>query len=483
MWSATDLIVAPATVGGPGARAVVRIAGDGLAELLAALVAAPPGGFARHGDAARSVETTLSPETLGEGWSAVPVGLLHWPGPAGPTGGPLAEVQLPAAGPLVDAVVAAACRHGARLARGGEFSLRSFLAGRLDLLQAEAVLAVVDARTPSELAAALDALAGGVGRTVDDIRDRLLDLTADIEAAIDFADERTPDAVPVADAAAWAGLERRLGAVAVDLDAVATALSGRDATAAADLPRVVLAGPPNIGKSSLFNALLGRSAALVADEAGTTRDWVAGRLDSGPGEPACLLVDLAGVVDDPAAGDVADADLTVAEADAAFPRPVDRESAARARAEIARADVVVVCRDAATADVAPPPAGPPPRLVAVTRCDLIAGGVPPSNGPVFVTSSRSGAGIESLRSAVLAAVAGLPGGWSPAALRMRVGVAAAREAVGAAWSVAVAGGEARDEAVVSARLHEAIAALDEATGAVIGADLLDRIFSRHCIGK
>ena len=85
-----------------------------------------------------------------------------------------------------------ACRLGARLARGGEFSLRSFLAGKIDLLQAEAVVGIVDARTPKELSQALDRMAGGVGRLVEQLREYLLDLVADIEAAIDFADDLAP---------------------------------------------------------------------------------------------------------------------------------------------------------------------------------------------------------------------------------------------------------------------------------------------------
>ena len=297
MWSVHELIVAAATVRGSGARAIVRLSGEGLERLLNDLFAATGGGFVRQGEPPQLVAARLAARELTAEWGELPVELIHWPGPQGPTGGPLAEVQLPASGPLVDAVVAAACRHGARLARGGEFSLRAFLAGRLDLLQAEAVLAVVEAKTPAELSAALDSMAGGVGHTLHRLRETLLDLTADIEASIDFADEHTPDAVPVADAAAWATIEARLAAAVEELDAVAARLASRDSSAVADLPRVVLVGPPNIGKSSLFNRLVGRDAALVADEPGTTRDWIAARLDIDATEPACLLVDVAGIVD------------------------------------------------------------------------------------------------------------------------------------------------------------------------------------------
>jgi tRNA modification GTPase len=477
MWSVHELIVAPATVTGSGARAIVRLSGDGLDRLLSDLFAPSAAGFPRHGERPRLVAARLASRELATEWGELPVEILHWPGPQGPTGGPLAEVQLPASAPLVDAVVAAACRSGARLARGGEFSLRSFLAGRLDLLQAEAVLAVVDAKTPTELSAALDRMAGGVGDTLHRLRETLLDLTADIEATIDFADEHTPDAVPVADAAAWAAIEARLAAADAALDAVVARLADRDASAAADLPRVVLVGPPNIGKSSLFNALVGRDAALVADEAGTTRDWIAARLDADPTEPACLLVDVAGVVDDVIGGSAATAAYG----------PIELAAAERARAEIDRADVVVACIDVAAASATTLPRLPAaaPRIDVLTRCDRAK---PPglSHGSsTCVTSSRSGAGIAALKSAILSAVADLPRGRSPATLRMQVGVAAAREAVMAACAKVRGdhGDGGRDEAIVAGLLHQAVAALGEVTGVELGTDLIDRIFSRHCIGK
>ena len=494
MWSVHELIVAPATVRGSGARAVVRLSGDGLDRLLEGLFVATAGGFAQHGEAPRLVMARLASRELTTEWGELPVEILHWPGPQGPTGGPLAEVQLPASAPLVDAVVAVACRHGARLARGGEFSVRSFLAGRLDLLQAEAVLAVVEAKTPAELSAALDSMAGGLGHTLHSLRETLLDLTADIEATIDFADEHTPDAVPVADAAAWAALEARLVAAGRALDAVAGRLASRDASAAGDLPRVVLVGPPNIGKSSLFNMLLGRDAALVADEAGTTRDWIAARLDADPTEPACLLVDVAGIVDG-----MTD-DVAGGEGRPAARGPIELAAAERARAEIARADVVVVCLDAgATGETflsSLPPANAP-RIDVLTRCDLLTCGdlltrcdlAPPSRvsrmASACATSSHSGTGIAKLKSAIFGAVANLPGGRSPATLRMQVGVAAAREAVAAACGAAESArsGGTRDEAIVAGLLHQAVSAIGEVTGVELGTDLIDRIFSRHCIGK
>lgn len=466
----TDLIVAAATVPVGGARAIVRLAGDRLTDVLQTLVEPEAAGFAEVGERPRVVYGRLHPEGLGREWGCVPLHLLHWPGPAGPTGGPLAELQLPGSPPLVDAVIAEACRLGARLARPGEFSLRSFLAGRLDLVQAEAVLAVVDARTPAELSVALDRMAGGVGRDLERLRQQLLDLVADVEAGIDFADETTPDAVPVA--AAWCDLEVRVSCVAEGLADAMRQLAGRDA-AAGDLPRAVLVGRPNIGKSSLFNALVGRADALVADEAGTTRDWLVGRLDDPASNAACLLVDVAGVAE-PAASD-----------DASPAAEADR----RAREEVARADVIIACRDsleefrAERANVSGQ-VREVPRIDVVLRCDLAASAQVVDEA--IRVSSHTGAGLAGLRRALFAQVAEVSRDRSPATLRMRVGVAEAQRVVATAQAaIAAARHEIgmADEAIVAGLLHEAIDALGEVTGTVIGTDLLDRIFSRHCVGK
>ena len=459
MWSATELIVAAATVPGEGARAIVRLAGDGLAGLLETLFTADS--WPRHGDSPRAVRATLAAAGLGREWGELPIEVLVWPGPRGPIGGPLAEVQLPASLPLVDAVIAEACRHGARLARGGEFTLRAFLAGRLDLVQAEAVLGVVDAQTPEQLADALDRLGGGSGAALTNVRNELLDLLADIEASIDFADETTPDAVPAQPA--WRLFATRLDGCQDAIGRAAAMLAGRDAAAGA-LPRVVLVGRPNIGKSSLFNAVVGRDAAIVADETGTTRDSIEVRVRGGLGRD-WLLVDLAGI--DAVAEDV---------------DPIDAAARDRADAEASRADVIVACRDAGDGRAAPAIAASAPQIDVVTRCDRVArSGV---RDDAIATSAAAGQGIAELKAAIDAAVAGLPAAES-ATLRMRVAATAATAAVAEARrhvGEAVAG-RAIDEAVVAGCLRTAAESLAEVTGAVIGSDLLDRIFSRHCIGK
>ena len=456
MFSPADLIVAPATPSGPGLRGIVRLAGEGLAELVHQLVAIQPPGLAAPGNPPRLVRGRLA-GGLADEWGGLEVEILHWPGPGGPLGGPLAELQLPASVPLVAAVVASACGAGGRLARGGEFTLRGFLAGRLDLVQAEAVLSVVEARSPDELARGLDRLAGGAGGSLNCKRDRLLDLVADVEAAIDFADETTPDSVPVT--AQWTAVAARVFECDAALESVAAGLLDRDATGA-DRPRVVLVGPPNIGKSSLLNALVGCDAALVADERGTTRDWLEARL--GNEDASCVLVDLPGIVE---SGDGPTA-------------AVDAAAADQARREIAHAAVIVVCRDA-VADSGIHVTTNAARIDVLTRCDRRPVGS--LAGTEYETSADTGTGIVELRQRILDTVACLPLGGSAAAVRLAIGVQSARAEL-AAVTAAVAASIV-DEAVIAGHLRRAAEALAEVTGASVGLELLDRIFSRHCIGK
>jgi tRNA modification GTPase len=479
MWHPDDLIVAQATIPGRGVRAIVRMSGAALDELLESLFL-----FADPLPAApRSLPATLRPDRLGSEWGLLPLDILRWPGPAGPTGGPLAEVQLPCSQPLVEALIVEACRCGARLARAGEFTLRAFLAGKLDLLQAEAVLAVVDARGPGELSAALDRLAGGTGRDLHAVRERLLDLTADVEAAIDFADERSPDTLGTTAVAFWRDALDAVEALARAVDEVAAKVESRDGGARGRLPRVVITGPPNIGKSSLYNALVGREAALVADEAGTTRDWLEtavtgalGPLPGHQGEVSWLLVDTAGVEGGNPAG--------VVQGDAAGDAAALAAAAGAAGGvEVGRADVVLRCRDA-TASVegnGPTPVGAT-ILDVITRCDR--GVEAPLVDAGIATSVLTGAGIDRLRREVTAAVAARA--WrGGGAERLRAGLVGAATALARARAIAasgVAGGPA-EEPLLAENLLQAIDSIGEVTGHTIGTDLLDRIFSRHCVGK
>ncbi|MCL6503301.1 MAG: 50S ribosome-binding GTPase [Pirellulales bacterium] len=289
MRRADDTIVALATQAGTAARGIVRLSGPSCVDVLRHIWQwqAPPSSPQRP---AASVGTVHLPGLH----APIPAVLYLWPTQRSYTGEPVAELHLPGALPLLDAVIDALCTAGARLAQRGEFTLRAFLAGKLDLTQAEAVLGVIDAQDSRQLETALAQLAGGLARPLARLRDELLELLAHVEASLDFAEEPL-EFLPRSEVLA------RLRDAASQVSALRRRLRSRSLQEPS--PRVVLAGPPNAGKSSLFNALVcrygsrqGRSgplAALVAPTAGTTRDYLTAQLDLQG--IACELVDTAGL--------------------------------------------------------------------------------------------------------------------------------------------------------------------------------------------
>ena len=379
-----------------------------------------------------------------------------WPGLRTYTGQPLVEVAAPGAPPLLQAVLADFLAREARLAEPGEFTLRAFLAGRIDLTQAEAVLGVIDAVGPGQLAVALRQLAGGVAGPITRLRDDLADTLAHLEANLDFADEADVD--PLGRRALAADLDRRAG----ELADLAGRLGGR--VRPGGRPRVVLVGPPNAGKSRLFNALTGRDRALVADVAGTTRDYLEATCDCDG-----LIVDLV--------------DTAGREADDA---PIARAAQAARAGQAEVADLLLDCRSAD---------GPTPddaagrdedgRLLAVrTKVDLVPVG---RDGPAdgLATSAATGAGVAALRAAIAARLAAVGPDGHGAAIAATAGGAA--EGLGAAARALRAGAAAvaagSGDELVAVDLRQAVDDLGRIVGAVVTDDLLDRIFRRFCIGK
>jgi tRNA modification GTPase len=437
-----DTIAALATPPGPGARAVVRVSGPDAGAVAAAVFSPPP--TDHHSRSLTSGEVRLPGVH-----SPLPADLYFWPAPHTYTGQDIAEIHALSSPPLVELLVAALLGAGARAARPGEFTLRAFLAGKLDLTRAEAVLGVIEAGDRDELKQALAQLAGGVTRPLQALRDDLLNLLADVEAALDFADEDLT----------FVGEDEQLKRIGRALAQVT--LLGRqvDQRGLADRPfRVVLAGRPNAGKSSLFNALTGRPAALVSPEPGTTRDYLVQRLDLG--NTSVELVDTAG---------------RRAPADA-----IESQADALGREQAGRADLVLLCvvaGDAASSEEAELlRQARPPVLGVATKCDA---GAP---GPgLLATSAVSGFGLGLLRSVLaerVAARAEPP--LAPSLSRCRHHVEACLVGLRRAHALVL---EQMPPELLALELRGALDQLGEMVGAVYTDDLLDRIFSRFCIGK
>jgi len=470
-------IAALASPPGPAARGILRLSGERrtLLELLAQrFVAAPEAPHndappaARFAHAARPVclkgawEIDRRAEWAAEPDAArlqMPADVWYWPGPRSYTGGPLVEIHTVGSPPLLEALLEGLARAGFRLARPGEFTLRAFLSGRMDLLQAEAVLGVIDADTPQQLRTALGQLAGSASRRLDAVRAELLDLLAELEAGLDFAEEgiRFVESHE---------LQERLARVAESLEASAASAAAQGRSQVRR--RVVLAGPPNAGKSTLFNALVGGPAALVSPVAGTTRDYLSVERDWN-GLPI-ELIDTAGLVDPHACEDDS-------------PLPAAAAAARASRERLQQADLVLWC-EAAPAQPQPPEFSP--FLLVRTCCDRLPEGAwrpgADDRGVVSVCAPRA-LGLSELQAAVAGRLA------SPGEGSDLLGTTSARcrdSLLGAAAAVRRAIATSKESAGEELTAIEIRAALDH-LGAITGElgtdELLDRIFSRFCIGK
>lgn len=442
----TDTIAAVSTAPGPAARGIVRITGPRAHEV------------ARSGFRADD-PTPPSPINAAQVFAGryrlpglaleMPARVAFWYAPRTYTGQDLAEIHTCGSRPLLDRLLQHVLDAGSRLARPGEFTLRAYLVGRIDLTAAEAVLGVIDARTPDQLDASLRQLAGGLAGPLSAFRNRLLDLLAHLEAGLDFVDEDDVD--PIERATLVAELDAGLTAVR-DL---AARLGSRHRSS--DAPRVVLFGRANAGKSSLFNALVGEELAIVSEHEGTTRDYLEASLRCGPLE--VRLVDTAGTS--------APAGL------------LDAEGHDLRRREALRSDLLLICSPAddpvASRHEVPTDR---PCLHVATRCDLAP--APPGHLP---TSVRTGLGLEDLKSALASAVGRLAADADPlahSAARCRESLGAADRALTEASGLVRAGGY--DE-LLAVELRQALDALGEVVGETVTDDILGRIFSRFCIGK
>jgi tRNA modification GTPase len=280
-------IVAVSSGVAPARRAIVRLSGSQTPSILDRLVRASNAIDVENKH--RLLNTPMATSAVlpcAVGWLSrtIQARIYFWPNQRSFTGETCAEIHLLGSLPLVEAVVEQLISLGAELANRGEFTLRSFMAGKIDLAQAEAVLGVIEAEEADQLNWALGQLAGNLSQPVRVLRNQLIELLAHLEAGLDFAEE---DIEFITDDA----LSHDLGAIRDQLTALSSQLETRGTRSRRS--QVVLLGLPNAGKSSLFNALLGRERAIVTPQAGTTRDAI---VDSMQIEDSVIeLVDTAGI--------------------------------------------------------------------------------------------------------------------------------------------------------------------------------------------
>jgi len=462
-----DPIVAIATAPGRGAVGIVRVSGQDLGRLVEALV----------GRALRPREATYLPFKDATG-QAIDHGLaLFFPGPHSFTGEDVLELQAHG-GPVVLQMLLARCleaaaqpvAHGAapvlprlRVAAPGEFSQRAFLNDKLDLAQAEAIADLIDASTEAAVKSANRSLAGEFSREIHTLRDALIHLRMLVEATLDFPEEEI-DFLQKADAAGQlARLQAQLAQVRQ---------RARQGALLREGIRVVIAGQPNAGKSSLLNALAGAELAIVTPIAGTTRDKVEQTIQI-EGVPL-HVVDTAGLrhsTDE-----------------------VERIGIERAWGEIHAADAVLFLHDltraqspeyiAEDAGIASAMAENLPKIHVWNKCEACASSALALVGPDgLAISAKTGLGLDALRQRLLQTV-----GWQAAP----EGVYMARErhlralsAVDAHLALATEwlGHRAEHLDLLAEELRLAQSALGEITGEFSADDLLGEIFSRFCIGK
>ncbi|MDT7534106.1 tRNA uridine-5-carboxymethylaminomethyl(34) synthesis GTPase MnmE [Sphingobium sp. SA2] len=364
--------------------------------------------------------------------------LILWlPGPGTVTGEDLVELHCHGGRAVVAAVeTVLAAMPGLRRAEAGEFTRRAFLNGRMDLNAVEGLSDLLAAETQQQRRAALMMAEGHFSRRVDGWRRDLLDLSAMAEAALDFSDE---DDVP--DAA----IEQRIGAgIAALAEEIGTALAAPSAERLRDGIRVVLAGPPNAGKSTLLNALVGRDAAIVSDIAGTTRDRI--EVPAAIGGTALLFTDTAGLHE--GTGDA-----------------IEAIGMDRARAALDAADIILWLGDAADLPRAD-------ALLIAAQCDRDA------TRPGLQLSAQTGEGMDSLVTTLLDRAAQLLPGEGDYALHARQ-----RARVGELLAHVEAARHSDDLLVIAEELRQARRAIDALTGQAGTEDMLDRLFSGFCIGK
>lgn len=435
-----DTIAAIATPAGRGAIGIVRVSGPEVPLIAERLLRVLP----RPRQATLAAARNARGETIDQGIA------LYFPAPHSYTGEHALEFHGHGGLVVLQEVLAACVDHGARLAEPGEFTRRAFLNGKLDLAQAEAVADLIDAASREAARSALRSLQGEFSAAVNTLVDQVVALRALTEAMLDFPDEEV-ETLHHDDAGA------RLTQVRATLDDLLA--RGREGSLLRSGIYVVLAGLPNVGKSSLLNRLAGADRAIVTPIPGTTRDTLREAIQI-EGVPL-IVVDTAGL--------------------RAPTDEVERMGVERAHSEVARADLLLAVFDASSGEFVTPIApAATARINVYNKIDLVPGFVPPpaEYGGVCV-SAKTGAGLDALRRGILEAA-----GWGSQGESLFL----ARERHLRALRVAAshlerATAELPRWEIFAEELRLAQSALAGIVGEFTADDLLGEIFSRFCIGK
>ena len=428
-----DTIIARASAPGSAIRGIVRISGQ---LAIAAVKTITPSMQAGSDPFSCScIDTQIVLPSL----PPFPAKLLFWQEGHSYTGDETVEIHTIGSPVLLDAIMATLVSSDfVRLAHPGEFTLRAFLSGQLDLAQAEAVLGVIDAASDADLKTALHQLAGNVSAPLSAVRTFLFEVLTQLEASLDFAEEEIP-------AVSAEELQRTLTDAFDQIERLRLRITQRGI--ADGKPRVVLTGLPNVGKSTLFNKLVQREAALVSSIAGTTRDYLEAEIDWN-GIPG-ILIDTAGI------GCEALNEL-------------DASAQTKAQELLDRADIVIYCYEETSEGCKPS---------GLERVGL--------NSPrelclplLFFQTKTSNECLESLIEAVASLLRRSPeyAMLPNTALRCREALTSAGESLHRAQTL-------MDASLIALEIRGAVNQLGLIDGTVHTEDILENIFSRFCIGK
>ena len=448
MFSTSDTIVAIATPAGRGGLGVIRISGPDAGRVAGELVGRNKPFKARHATFAK-LDVASGISRTGD-----QVVVTFFPAPSSYTGENVAEVSAHGSPVVLSAILRRAIDAGARLAEPGEFTLRAFLNGKVDLVQAEAVADLIDAVTPLQARAAFDQLEGTLTGAIGRIEGDLFDVIAKLEASLDFPDEGYHFVGAAEARTALASVTERIE------ELLAQSARGRLVREGA---QVAIVGAPNVGKSSLFNALLNANRAIVTAIPGTTRDMLTERADIGG--LSLALIDTAGVRET--------ADV------------VEQQGVSRTRETLRVADLVLVVLDRSREMTAEDrgilaETESQARVVVLNKSDLPA---VISEAGVAI-SARTGAGLDGLIAAIASELTsdGSDQRDQPAVTNVRHAVLLERARAALLSATGALADEVSEEFPLL-DLQEAGHALQEITGRRTSDDLLHHIFATFCIGK